>query len=111
MDNNKTFLGLEENLLSALCYVTVFIGSLFVLLFEKENNKVRFHAMQSFIFYAVLFLLAAILGAIPLLGGLLSSIINVVIFISVVYLAFMAYKGVEYKIPILGDAVYNQIYK
>jgi uncharacterized membrane protein len=113
----KTKLGLGENIEGALAYLVGFISGIFFLVVEKENKKVRFHAMQSIIWSIALVVVNIILSGLkflPLIGSIFGLILNVLYiaaFLSAVYLIYMAYKGVEFKIPFIGDAVWNQVNK
>ena len=113
----KSILGLNENCVGALSYVGLFFTGIAALIMEKENKFVRFHALQStlwFVFLSVLGWALRILAGIPLLGlafGLVAGLIGFVTFASMVFLAVMAYKGSTFKIPLIGEVVWNQINK
>ncbi len=122
MQNNagKTALGLDANVGSLLCYLPVcgisLIYSIIVLVTDKTNKQVRFHAFHSLLMtavYVVLIMAVAIVG-----GGLAaatgSSIIALLV--SLLYFAVIAgflilmivgcvkgYQGGSYKLPIVGD--------
>lgn len=109
MSENKTALGMGENLEGALCYFLVFVSGIIFLIFEKDNKFVRFHAMQSVILFIPLAILGFIVGKVPLIGWLASWVISVV---SIGLWLFMMYKAFNkelYKIPIIGDIAEKQI--
>jgi len=96
--------GYGANLVAALSYLVGFVTGIIVLLAEKENKFVRFHAMQSTLFFAGVVVIDLFLQVIPLLGFL------VVIFViipasAIVWLLMMykAYQGEEYKLPLIGQ--------
>jgi len=106
--------GLAPNIASLLCYVCMPITSLILLLLEKENKDVQFHAWQGTAFgvcYVVLIIalqiLAAILGAIAnVLGvivGLLIPVVGLVSFVFWIICLVKAYQGERWKIPYIGD--------
>ena len=72
---SKTSTGLDNNVAAGLCYVFGWLSGLIFLLIEKEDQDVRFHAMQSVIVFGGLTLLNIVLSIsligiplIPLLG-------------------------------------------
>ncbi len=102
---------INEKYLCVLAYLGFFVTGFILLVVEKNNKKVKFHAMQSFIFFGVLFLATLILGALPLIGGLIKFLLSIVTLASYFYLMYTAYKGIEFKVPYIGDAIYENVYK
>ncbi|MDR3239452.1 MAG: DUF4870 domain-containing protein [Clostridiales bacterium] len=115
--SGKSVFGLDEKTSGGLCYVLTFVSGIFYLLVEKENKFVRFHALQStvwFIAACVVRWIFDVLSFIPVLGalfGVLSWLITLLMFVSWIYLMVMAFKGNRFKIPVLGDAVENYLNK
>jgi len=111
----KCLFGLEENMASALAYVGLFVTGVLVFALERENKTVRFHALQSIVTFGVLFIVNFVvrflLGWIPLIGGLLTGVFSLLIFVSWAYLTYMAYKGATFKVPVVGDACWTQVHK
>lgn len=120
----KTGLGMDQNVEGALCYLFGWVTGIVFLLLEKENRFVRFHAMQSIVTFAPLFIawivLNIILGGLIssfggvlsfLLGGLLSILLWLVTVILWVVLMVMAFQGKEYKLPIVGPIAEAQLKK
>ena len=64
----KTALGIEENIEALLCYVLGFVTGIVFLIVEKENQFVRFHALQSIATFLSLFILSMVIGTIPKIG-------------------------------------------
>lgn len=62
MSENKTSLGMGENLEGALSYFLVFVSGIIFLIIEKENKFVRFHAMQSVLLFIPLAIIGFIVG-------------------------------------------------
>lgn len=110
MDSKVAF-GLSEKLASALAYVFGPISGFAFLVMERDNKTVRFHAMQSFIYFLGLCVIGFIVGILPFIGGWLNDIIGTVGFLSMLYLALMAYSGKLVKIPVIGDIAWNQVNK
>ncbi len=111
MNNNKTALGVDENIEGLLCYVLGFITGILFLILEKDNKFVRFHAMQSIATFLIIFVISMVIGFIPVIGWLLSPLIGLVALILWLLLMFKAYKGEKYKLPIAGDFAEQQVSK
>lgn len=107
----KTKLGLTQNIEAALSYVFGCLSGIILFIVERENKFVSFHALQSFIFFLALGLVGSVFTFIPLIGGILSSILGLFTIVSWFYLIYQGYKGNMFKIPIIGDIVWNQINK
>jgi len=113
----KSVFGLEENHAAAVSYVLTFVSGLPVLVLEKENKYVRFHAMQSTLFGLAVLVLRFVLGilsVIPLLGWIASFanwLVGIITVVAVVYLILAALKGQEFKIPVIGDIAWDQVNK
>jgi len=103
----------NENLMAALTYVLGVITGVIFLLVEKKSAFVRFHAMQSTIFFGGVLILNIALNYIyiPVLGGLASMIIGLVSFIAWVVLIIKALQGEKYKLPYVGDLAEEQLKK
>src|SRR5688500_7801965 len=106
----QTSTGLEPNLASALSYLCGWVTGLVFYLLEKENNFVRFHAMQSIIVsaaFTVLFIACAILSNIPVIGWLFwivgYPIVGLASFVSWILLMVKAYQGERFHFPVVGE--------
>ena len=119
----KSVFGLNENIVAALSYIAGPFSGIAVLIMERENKFVRFHALQSTIWFTLIMVVGWVLGfianlPIPILGWILGVILTPVIAIggfaallSLVYLMAMAAGNKTFKIPIIGDVVWAQINK
>jgi uncharacterized membrane protein len=106
----KTASGLDANMAAALSYLAGFVTGILFLLVEKENRFVRFHAMQSTIFFIIVVIIDVVLQVIPLLGFLL--VVFVVIPASAIVwllLMYKAYQGDEFKLPLVGQLAADRI--
>lgn len=99
----KTSSGLEENVAGLLCYLFGWVSGLVFLLIEKENAFIRFHAWQSIVVFGAFSIAMIVLGIIPLIGWIISSILGMVVFVLWIILMVKAYQGVHYKLPWAGD--------
>ena len=119
----KSIFGLGENIAGMLCYALCYFSGIVILVLEKENKFVRFHALQSTIWFIILAVLTwglrlvvSVLSGIPFFGwviGLAFSpflwLFGALTFVSVLFLGFMAFRGQTYKLPIIGEVVWAQV--
>ncbi len=108
---NKSLFGLNERISGALCYALSFVSGAVYLVCEKDNKFVRFHALQSFLWFAMLTVLRWILKFIPFIGWAAVDIIGLISIATWLLLMFKAYSGKTFKLPVIGDVVYNQVNK
>lgn len=92
--------------------VTPFTGFYFYAT-EKQNQFVRFHAMQSIIFGLAAFAASIVSGMLTavVIGFLLLPIVNFGAIILWGVLMYKAYNGEEYELPILGKIAREQMMK
>ncbi|MBI2611446.1 hypothetical protein HYW54_01730 [Candidatus Gottesmanbacteria bacterium] len=107
--------GSNERLLGALAYFLGFVSGIALLLIEKNNAYIRFHAMQSTLVFGAIFFLNIVLGIVPILGWIIAVIISPIIilvsFILWLVLMWKAYSGERYKLPYFGDLAERQLAK
>jgi uncharacterized membrane protein len=108
---NKTSLGLSENIAGLLCYALMWITGIVFYVLEKENRFVKFHAIQSIVTFLPLLVISYVIGIIPILGGLIKSLIWVLEILLWLLLMAKAYKGEMFKLPIVGDFAEQQLDK
>lgn len=105
----------NQNLMGALAYLAGPVTGIFLLLTEKENDYIRFHAMQSTVVFGAYVLLYIIMGIVPVLGWIiaiiLSPILTLVGFVLWMVLMWKAFNGEEYKLPYFGDLTQRQLAK
>jgi uncharacterized membrane protein len=99
----KTSTGIEENVAGLLCYVLWWITGLVFFLIEKENQMVRFHALQSIIVFGALHILIIIFSAIPLINLIIAPILGILSLVLWILLMIKAYQGEKFKIPVAGN--------
>lgn len=110
MYHKKTTLGIDENIESMFCYLGIWITGIIFLFLEKENNHVRFNAMQSLITFFSLFIISALIIIIPVIGPILSGIITVIGAFIWLLMLYKTYNGEVYKLPIVGDIAEEKIF-
>jgi uncharacterized membrane protein len=107
---------LDDHLVNALCYlVWPLTGILFLVLEPYKNNRaIRFHAIQSIIVFAVIFLgfqALSFLAFMPFLGLLFSMvtlIYPVAAFAIWLFLIIKAYNKERFVVPVLGALAESQ---
>ncbi len=108
-------LGIAPNLGGLLCYLPCcplgLIFSIVVVLVEKQNRFMRFHAFQSLLFHAALvvlgvgfMILSVILGAIHLSLLLIpiQFLLGMALLVLDIFLMIKAYNNEQYELPTLG---------
>ena len=99
----KTSIGLDANVAAALAYGLGWITGVALLLTERDNRFVRFHAMQSTIVFLALSVACIVLQSIPILGMLIAVFLvipaSAVLWLVLIY---RAYRGDWFKLPIAG---------
>jgi uncharacterized membrane protein len=101
--------GLEPNIAALLSYVLGWITGIIFFLIEKENDYVRFHAMQSIVVFGaftVIQIALSILGLIPyvwILFNIISGLLGLAAFVLWIFLMVKSYQGDRYHLPYAGD--------
>ena len=120
MSGGKTALGLDTNVGALLCYLPIcaisLIYSIIVLVTDKDNRTMRFHAFQSLLLtgaYIVvvvaLQILTGIVAGVTGSGMLAMLFYLLVIAVVVAFLGAMifgmvkGYQGQQFKFPVVGD--------
>lgn len=118
--NGKTALGLDNNVGAMLTYLPVcgisLIYSIIVLVTDKTNKNVRFHAVQSLLLtavYVVAIMGVAIVGGVLVAAtnsGILGSLVGLLYFVVIIaFIGLMifgcikAYQGGNFRLPVIGD--------
>lgn len=103
---------MPPNVEAAVAYLLAPVTSAVVLVFEKENKFVRFHAMQALIFgLAVIVAQAVATALVPvLIGLLLLPLVGIGAFVLWLLLMWKAYNNEEYEIPYLGKIARDQLH-
>ncbi len=99
----QTDLGIDANVEALLAYLLQWVSGLVLLLIEKRNEYVRFHAMQSFVMFLTLWIAGWFVSIIPFVGWVLSRIVWVVIAIAWIVGMVKAYQGEYYRFPVFGE--------
>jgi len=108
-EEKKSGTGIEPNIAGLLCYVLGWVTGLVFFLIEKDEEFVRFHAMQSIIFFGAITAVMIVFGIlewIPFIGLLfvvLTALLGLFAFVMWIILMVKAYQGERYKLPVAGD--------
>ncbi|PIS22603.1 hypothetical protein COT50_00960 [candidate division WWE3 bacterium CG08_land_8_20_14_0_20_41_10] len=102
---------IEPNVMASLAYAIPLVMGVVVILTEKENKFVRFHAFQSIIFGLVWMGASAIAQSlyVVLVGLILSPLITVAGVALWFFLMWKAYNNVEYQLPFVGKIAHDQV--
>ena len=98
----RTGMGMRARTAGMLCYLFAWVTGLVFFLLEKESRFVRFHAMQSILFFGSLSLLEAVFSNLPYFGPIAGAL-GLVSFIGWLVLIVKAGRGQYYKLPVFGD--------
>lgn len=100
MAEAKTSTGLKKETSGALAYVLGPLTGIIFLIVEKDSF-VRFHAMQSIVVFAGLFVLQAMLGFTIILA-ILVPLVGIVSFVLWLMCIYKAWQGEEWEVPFAG---------
>jgi uncharacterized membrane protein len=116
-----TSTGLPSNVAAALACIPL-IGGLIFYILEKQDQFVRFYAMQSIIFGGIWFLfkvlsyiVGAILWSIPVAGAIfgplwwfVSAVVQLGLLVVMIIAMVKAFTGVRWDIPVVGPLARKQ---
>lgn len=101
--------GLPSNIAAVLAYLFGCISGVVLLIVERKDRYVRFHAMQSTLTFLCVLVGALILGSIPGPGRFLSGLLSFAASILWLVLIFKAFTGHRYKLPYVGEIAERQV--
>ncbi|MEM5853273.1 MAG: DUF4870 domain-containing protein [Candidatus Aenigmatarchaeota archaeon] len=105
----KTSLGLKENVEALLAYLLTWLTGIIFYLIEKRSKFVKFHALQSAITFLTLQVAGIVLGMIPLFGFVLSGIIGLVTIVLWIVCMIKAYRNEWFKLPVFGEIAEKRV--
>jgi uncharacterized membrane protein len=120
--NKPSTFGLSPNAAAVISYIWIPVTSAIVLVTEKENRMVRFHAFQALfmglaVFVATL-VLSLVIGVLTLVAGAVSTELGLIVSVGSllvwlviaagllglwVFCLVKAYRGEMYKLPAVGN--------
>jgi uncharacterized membrane protein len=86
-----------------LSYILGWLLGLIGLAVVKDDENVRFHCAQAFVYSVALYIVYLVLSFIPILGWILIPIVGVAAFVYAIIVMLKAAKGERYKMPVCGD--------
>lgn len=101
--------GLDSNVAAALAYLLGCVSGIALLVVERQDRFVRFHAMQSTLTFVAVLFVGLILGSLPILGWLLSAVFYLGVSVVWIVLMFKAFTGQRFKLPYIGEMADRQI--
>lgn len=107
--NGKSSLNMSENVAALIAYLFGWLSGLIIFLLEKDSRFVRFHALQSLIFFGAMSLILGVLGRIPVIGWVFAVAGGIATFGYWIIGMIKAYQGEFYRFPIVGDIAAGQI--
>ncbi len=93
--------GGNSNVMGALAYLLGLLSGVIIYLLKRDDAFVRFHAVQSIVWFVLLWMLTLVFAFLGPIGVIL--IVNLVSFISWLWLMFKAVSGEKYMIPKVGE--------
>src|SRR5437870_11324378 len=120
--SRSTSTGLPSNVAAAIACIPLIGGIIFYIL-EKQDNFVRFYAMQSIIFGAAWFLfnivsaiVKGVFWAIPGIGGILvffwaiiAALVQLAFLVVMIIAIVKAFTSVRWEIPYIGPIARKQV--
>src|SRR5882724_13129064 len=120
--SKSTSTGLPSNVAAAIACIPLIGGIIFYIL-EKQDNFVRFYAMQSIIFGSAWFLfnivsavVHAVFSAIPSIGGILvffwaviAALVHLAFLVVMIIAIVKAFTNVRWDIPYVGPIARRQV--
>jgi len=109
--------GLDPNTAALMTYLLGWVTGLLFLALEKGDGYVRFHAMQSVIFFGVVTMAAVVLWLllmvpyINILFMVLLSLLGLFAFAAWAILLIKAYQGNRFMLPWVGEHAERMIAK
>jgi uncharacterized membrane protein len=94
---------LTPNVAGLLCYLGFWVTGIIFIVLERKNQWVRFHAAQSIVTFGSLFIISGLVGWIPVVGDIFSTLIGILGFILWIILMVKAYHGEYFKLAVAGD--------
>ncbi len=103
---------LPLNIVVALCYLWIWVSGIVMLVIERRNGTVRFHACQSILTFGALTLILFLLSFLPpvpfgIIYYLMLAIWAILIAVGAylwILLLLKAFQGKPYALPLIGNA-------
>jgi uncharacterized membrane protein len=115
----RTYLGLDENVEAALCYIGLWGAGVLFLVIDDRNRFIRFHSLQSvllffpltILFFAVKYISFLIVGSTSSVQGFINTLFFFVVILLCLLLIVKALQREWFKIPFIGDLAERYTYR
>jgi uncharacterized membrane protein len=108
----KSSTGLDANIAATLSYVLGFVTGIVFFVLEKDSPFVKFHALQSTIFFLAYVIIWSVLWTVAWwIMWLLALPIWLAVVVLWLVLMLKAYQGERFKLPVIGDIAEQQAAK
>ena len=99
----------SSQLLAALAYLGGALTGIVVLVMEKKDQFVRFHAMQSTVTFLLVLVANLLITNVPVVGRM--AYYPFALAVTGLWIALMvkAFQGERYKLPYIGDFAERQL--
>ena len=108
-DSTSEKTSIVQNIAAAATYLLFFVTGIVFLVMEKEDEFVRFHAMQSTLTFGGLFILVVVLTQTRVVGWVVDSLLVPLTLIVWIVLVFKAISGERFKLPFVGTLAERQL--
>jgi uncharacterized membrane protein len=98
-----------SNVVAVLAYLGGALTGIVVLVVEKKDQFVRFHAMQSTITFLLVLVANLLLRNLPIVGRLAYWPLGLAVMALWILLMVKAFMGERYKLPHIGDFAERQL--
>ncbi|MBN1164126.1 MAG: hypothetical protein JXB45_06085 [Candidatus Krumholzibacteriota bacterium] len=109
MDNNKDSSPIPLGIRCLLTYLIPFFGGLVFLFIERENRLIRFHAVQSILFWIFFSIYGVIINSV-IQFAFLRHLLQLLFLAVWVFVMYQALKERMYELPLVGDIVKQQAF-
>jgi len=109
MTSSRSGLGVPSNIAATLAYAFGAVSGIVILMIERDDKFVRFHAWQSTLTFLGALLVSLLLSSFPVLGWLLNIAFTAGLVALWVLLMLKAFSGEKFKLPYVGEIAERQI--
>lgn len=100
--DGRSSTGLEIRVAAMLCYALGFVTGLIFLAVEKNSRFVKFHALQSTLLFASLFIISVVFAFIPLIGWFFNMLLVPVTLACWIVCMLLALQERRFLVPVIG---------
>ncbi len=107
--NEKHVTPLPLGIVCLLTYLVPFFGGLVFLLIEKKNRLVRFHAVQSILFWIFFSIYGVVINSVVRFS-FLRALLQLAFLAAWVFMMYQAVREKMYELPLVGEIVRRQAF-